>query len=156
MGTAIKKGEVLPDIYYVYRDNSSVAEKHLGNKMVAYDFVSDTQKTVPENVSQLPKILNNEFLLATLVEEAQQKQYTLSEEYLQQLIQLANQITSRIGQNFSFDWALSESNSAPRIYLTQISASRILSQNSDLIKGMGASSGRIAANACVIVNQQEN
>ncbi|BAZ52365.1 PEP-utilizing enzyme [Nostoc sp. NIES-4103] len=109
LGVAITQGDVLPDAYYIQRDTGVVLERHLGNKMLAYrlkDALSvDTSESIPQQVAT---IVDNTDILADVVEEAQQKQYALQEEYLQQLITLGNQLVSELGKNFTIKWTISE------------------------------------------------
>ncbi|WP_414543685.1 putative PEP-binding protein [Nostoc sp. CCY0012] len=149
-GLAIAKGDVLPDAYYIQHETGVVLERHLGNKMLAYRF----DDSATEDSSKSVVTADNTDIVAYVLEEAQQKQYALPEEYLQQVITLGNQLVSEIGQNFTIKWTISEEAPTPNLYLTQVNAPQSTIPRLQFIKGLGASGGRIAATAHVIVNSQ--
>lgn len=146
---AIAKGEVLPDIYYVQQQTGVVLERHLGNKMLAYCLEHTT--SIPKS----PLAVDDNSLTVYLVEETQQTQYALQEEYLQQVIALGHQLVSELGQNFTIKWTLSEANPLPNLYLTQVTSPKTTIANSQFIKGLGAAGGRITATAYVANSQQK-
>lgn len=150
LGIAIKVGEVQPDVYYIERETGIVKERQLGNKMLVYrldDASNDSRHITPEILT-----LNNTCLVVHQLESAQQRQYALSEEYLQQLIELAKLLVRELGINFSIQWTISESTPTPKLYLTQVSAPQS-EPNLHFIKGIGAGTGRVTAN-CYVVNSQ--
>jgi pyruvate,water dikinase len=140
LGVAITNGEVQPDIYYIQPETGTVIERQLGNKIVAY------------RVDERP---NSNCLLPYILEESQQKQYALPEEFLQQLIVLGNQLVSELGETLTMKWTITEKNSVPQLFLTQVSTPQSVTPNSPLIKGLGASRGRTIANAYVITSPQQ-
>lgn len=118
LGMAILKGEVLPDYYQVQPETGTVLMQQLGIKTLAY------------NVGELPGAMrldsNNGVglpLQAFLLSEEQQQQYALEDRYLKELIQLAQQLATEIGSNFTLDWTIAaspEEHSTDRLYITQI------------------------------------
>ncbi|MBW4615652.1 MAG: phosphoenolpyruvate synthase [Desmonostoc vinosum HA7617-LM4] len=143
LGVAITYGEVLPDVYYIQKETGVVLEQQLGNKMLAYRV---------ENTASLSNsvLTPNTTCLATyLLTEAQQKQSALSEEYLQQVINLGNQLATELGKTFTIKWTIVQQASSAKLYLTQVSFPQ-LAPNLYFIKGLGASRGRVIAIAHVI------
>ena len=106
LGLAITNGEVLPDVYYIEPKTGVVIERQLGNKMFAYRLCDQ----------QLQPTLDTNFLLAYLLEESQQQEYALPEEYLQELITLGNQVVGELGTNLTMKSTVSQES-----WLTQIS-----------------------------------
>lgn len=149
LGIALKVGEVQPDVYYIERETGIVKERQLGNKMLAYrldDAYTDSRHITPEILT-----LNNTCVVIHQLESAQQTQYALSEEYLQQLIELAKLLVRELGINFSIQWTIEET-PTPKLYLTQVSAPQS-EPKKHFIKGIGAGTGRVTAN-CYVVNSQ--
>jgi pyruvate,water dikinase len=152
LGIAIANGEVLPDAYYIQQETGVVLERQLGNKMLAYR-VDDTPLLA--SWEPAPKSLltvDGNCLLAYLLEETKQKHYALPEEYLQQLIALGNQLVSELGTNLTIKWTIAQKTTVPKLYLTQVSAPQSVITSLHFLKGLGASGGRVVANAYVIVN----
>ncbi len=155
LGIALSQGDVQPDVYYIQQETGVVIERHLGNKMLAYGFAHDA--TV--NSHKLVATVDNTDIVTYVLEEAQQKQYALSEEYLQQVITLGNQLVSEIGSNFTIKWTISDKNPDPTLHLTQVSSPQSANPNLHygyatpaIIKGLGASGGRVTATAYVITD----
>ncbi len=134
LGIALQQGEVQPDVYYIQRETGVVKERQLGNKMLAYRL----DDTPPD------------CLVAHLLESSQQKQYALQEEYLQQLIELANLLENDLGTNYTVDWTIYEEFPAPKLYLTKVSAPQFVVPNTHFLKGIGAATGRVTATAYVV------
>jgi pyruvate, water dikinase len=154
LGIAIKEGEVQPDVYYIQRETRDVRERQLGNKMLAYRLDDP-----PDSLSLLPGAslaLNNTCLVAHLLEPSQQKQYALQEEYLQQLIELANLVEIDLGTNYTIDWTISEGAPAPKLYVTKVSAPQFTISHSHFLKGIGAGTGRVTATAYVVNSQTQS
>ncbi|RCJ39710.1 phosphoenolpyruvate synthase [Nostoc minutum NIES-26] len=169
LGTAISQGDVLPDTYYIQGDTGIVLERHLGNKMLAYRFNDAAAVDASQSLARSVLTADNTDILAYVLEEAQQKQYALQEEYLQQLITLGNQLMSELGKSFTIKWTISEetpvtpgrstlANKArdwfPHLTITQVSSPQSVIPNLQFIKGLGAATGRVIATAYVIVNSQ--
>ena len=155
LGIALSQGDVQPDVYYIQQETGVVLERHLGNKMLAYGFAHGTAMDSPK----LVMTADNSDIVTYVLEEAQQKQYTLSEEYLQQVITLGNQLVSEIGNNFTIKWTLSDHTPDPTLHLTQVSSPQSATPNLQygyatpaIIKGLGASGGRVTATTYVITD----
>ncbi|WGV25445.1 putative PEP-binding protein [Halotia branconii] len=155
LGIAIAQGDVSPDTYYLQHGTEVVLKRHLGNKMLAYRFDNGTPVDVSHSILNSVVTADNTGISAYVLEEAQQKQYALQEEYLQQVITLGNQLVSELGKNFTVEWTISESDSAPKLYLTQVSSPQSAIPNLQFIKGLGAATGRVTATAYVIANSQQ-
>ncbi|MDB9375675.1 putative PEP-binding protein [Nodularia sphaerocarpa] len=166
LGVAISQGDVQPDVYYIQQETGVVLEQHLGNKMLAYGLDRELQPNGFDHTATVdsPKLVvtaDNTDIVTYILEEAQQKQYALSEEYLQQVITLGNQLVSEIGNNFTIKWTISENNPDTNLYLTQVSSPQSAIPNLQqqygnatpaMIKGLGASGGRVTARATVITD----
>jgi len=140
LGIALQNGEVQPDVYYIQRETGVVKERQLGNKMLAYRLDAPTDSVA----------LDNTCLVAHLLESFQQKQYALEEEYLQQLIELANLLENELGTNYTVEWTISQESPTPKLYLTKVSAPQFVVPNTHFIKGIGAGTGRVTATAYVV------
>jgi pyruvate,water dikinase len=153
LGMALTLGEVLPDVYYIHRETGAVLERQLGNKMLAYclDIEAESSQQEPSTVIAL----EDNCLVAYLLKEPQQQQYALQEEYLQQIIQLANQLAPELGKSFTLKWTITEQTPNPKLYLTQVSMTESVIPDSHFLKGIGAAGGTIKASAHVIVNSQQ-
>jgi pyruvate,water dikinase len=151
LGIAITKGEVLPEVYYIQPDSGAIKEQQLGNKMLAYqvDEVASTETTVQD--APILTADTHTSLVVQLLEEAQQNQYALPEEYLQQLIYLANQLVKELGTNFVVEWTI-PATETKKLTITQLSISQEPTPNFQLIKGLGAARGRVMGPAYVIVD----
>ncbi|BDI18867.1 phosphoenolpyruvate synthase [Nostoc cf. commune SO-36] len=150
LGIAIALGEVQPDIYYIEPETGAVLEQQLGNKMLAYG-VDDAAFSQP--VPNLVLTTDHTCLITYLLQEAQQKQYALKEEYLQQIIALGTQLVSELGKTFTVKWTIAQQTTSSKLYITQVSPSQSIS-HTHFIRGLGAAGGRVVANALVIVNPQ--
>ncbi|MBO3459206.1 PEP-utilizing enzyme [Aetokthonos hydrillicola Thurmond2011] len=151
LGMAISKGEVLPDVYYIEPQNNAVQERQLGNKILAYRL----NNTRPGAIAQhLPEIQPNQTgLVSYPLEEAQQNQYALPEEHLQQLIDLSNQLVQEVGPHFTLEWTICDEPTRT-LYFTQISSYQNAISNFQLVKGLGVAGGRVMASAHVIVDSR--
>ncbi len=153
LGIAIALGEVQADVYYIQQETGVVLEQQLGNKMLAYR-VDDA---APEAFSQaMPKsaLTPDHTCLSTyLIQEAQQKQYALQEEYLQQIIALGTQLVSELGKSFTIKWTIAGQTPSGKLYITQVSSPHVI-HHRHFIRGLGAAGGRVVANALVIINPQ--
>ncbi|MGI8501897.1 MAG: putative PEP-binding protein [Hassallia sp.] len=141
LGISLQYGEVQPDVYYIERETGVVRERQLGNKMLAYRL----DDTPPDSLA-----LDNTCLVAHLLESSQQQQYALQEEYLQQLIELANLLENDFGTNYTVEWTISEEFPTPKLYLTKVIAPQFAVHNTYFIKGIGAGTGRVTATAYVV------
>ncbi|MGI2902569.1 putative PEP-binding protein [Tolypothrix sp. VBCCA 56010] len=140
LGISLQQGEVQPDVYYIQRETGVVKERQLGNKMLAYR-LDDT----PADSLALDNTL-----VADLLKSSQQKQYALKEEYLQQLIELANLLENDLGTNYTVEWTISEEFPTPKLYLTKVSVPQFAVSNTHFLKGIGAGTGRVTATAYVV------
>ena len=141
LGIALQHGEVQPDVYYIQPETGVVKERQLGNKMLAYRL----DDTPTDSLA-----LDNTCLVAYLLESSQQKEYALEEEYLQQLIELANLLDTEFGTNYTVEWTISEKSLTPKLYLTKVSTPQFALPNTHFIKGIGAGTGRVTATAYVV------
>jgi len=155
LGIAIAHGEVLPDVYYIQKETGVVLEQQLGNKMLAYRVANETPLSSSQPLPKSVLALDNTCLIAYLLEESQQKQYALQEEYLQQIIALGNQLVSELGTNFTIKWTLAQEISDTKLYITQVNTPQSVISNVHFIKGLGAAGGRVMGTAHVIINSQQ-
>ncbi|NJM69179.1 MAG: phosphoenolpyruvate synthase [Scytonema sp. RU_4_4] len=152
LGVAMTQGEVLPDVYYIDPETGTVRERQLGNQMLAYRLNDGAPVAALQTAPTSALASNDSSLVTYLLEEDQQKQYALPEEYLQELIQLASQIVKETDVNFTLEWTIC-CDPTRTLSLTQMSTPLTVS-HFHLIKGLGASVGRVTATAHVIVNSQ--
>ncbi len=151
LGIAIAQGEVQPDVYYIQQETGVVLEQHLGNKMLAYA-VDDGAFSQPVPNSVLTP--DHTCLSTYLLQEAQQKQYALPEEYLQQIITLGTQLASELGKTFTIKWTIAGQSTSKKLYITQVSPLQPVISHVHFIRGLGAAGGRVVATALVIMNSQ--
>ncbi len=155
LGIAIAHGEVLPDVYYIQKETGVVLEQQLGNKMLAYRVGHETPVTSSQPLPKSVLTLDNTCLVTYLLEESQQKQYALQEEYLKQVIALGNHLISELGTNFTIKWTIAQETPDTKLYITQVNTPQSVIPNPPFIKGLGAAGGRVMATAHVIVNSQQ-
>jgi len=153
LGLALSQGEVIPDTYHVQQETGIVLERHLGNKMFAYRLGSSELNGAELSKKEVFK-LDNLRVGAYSVEESHQQQYALTEEYLQQVITLGHQLKSELGNSFTIEWTITEENSTPCLYMTQVSTPQSAIPSIRFIKGTGAARGRVTANAYVVTDSQ--
>lgn len=151
LGIAITKGEVLPDSYVVQQTSGMIKTSRLGSKNRAYRIQSLSNQVTPETASALQ---------GYILSEEQQQQYALEEIYLQQLIELCQQISSDFSSTFTIEWTLCQTPSTqPQFYLTHFMpelSSKQLRENlsSIVLKGLAAASGKATAQAQVILGDK--
>ncbi|MBD2246207.1 putative PEP-binding protein [Nostoc sp. FACHB-888] len=150
LGIAIALGEVQPDVYYI-QQAVGVVEQQLGNKMLAYGVGDAAVGAFSEPVSKSALTPDYTCLSTYLLPEAQQKQYALQEEYLQQIITLGTQLVSELGKTFTIKWTITEQTASSKLYITQVSSPHVIT-HAHFIRGLGAAGGRVVATALVIIN----
>ena len=113
LGTALAKGEVVPDYYQIEIETGIVLASRLGRKSRAYGLYLE-----PDSLS-----LTENSVQAHLLSEEQQKQYTLKDKYLQQLITISQRLVADISPTFSLEWTLwqTSENSEPELQITKFS-----------------------------------
>ncbi|MEH2198691.1 putative PEP-binding protein [Nostoc sp.] len=155
LGIAIAQGEVQPDVYYIQQATGVVLEQQLGNKMLAYGVDNAVpgafSQLMPNSVLTPDSICLNTYVL----QEAQQKQYALQEEYLQQIIALGTQLVSELGKTFTIKWTIAQQTTSSKLYITQVSSPQSVIPHGHFIRGLGAARGRVVATALVITNSQQ-
>ncbi|MFN6481358.1 MULTISPECIES: putative PEP-binding protein [unclassified Nostoc] len=154
LGIAIALGEVQPDIYYIQPETGIVLEQQLGNKMLAYGIDDAAPGAFSQPVPNSVLTTDHTCLITYLLQEAQQKQYALQEEYLQQIIALGTQLIGELGKTFTIKWTIARETTSGKLYITQVSPSH-LTHHLHFIRGLGAAAGRIVATALVIINPQQ-
>ena len=152
LGLAITNGEVLPDVYYIEPKTGVVIEQQLGNKMLAYRLNNGTFFSV----EQLQPTLDTNFLLAYLLEESQQQEYALPEEYLQELITVGNQLVGELGANLTMKWTVAQESLSTKLYITEVTVPQPVKPNIQFIQGIGAARGRVIANAHIFNSSQKS
>ncbi|MEH2068608.1 MAG: putative PEP-binding protein [Nostoc sp.] len=150
---AIAQGEVLPDVYYIQSETGAILEQQLGNKMLAYEV--DASPKISQPLADSVLSLEKTCLITYVLQEAQQKQYALQQEYLQQIIDLGTLLVSELGQTFTIKWTIASQSTSGKLYLTQISTPQSVIPHAHLIRGLPAARGRTVANALVRINSQE-
>ena len=149
LGLTIAKGEVLPDSYQIEANTGKVLTSELGSKTLAYRLGNELDQP----------------LLAYPLSEEEQNRYALDERYLQQLIELRQQLNTELSTPFAFDWSVCQipGTEQPQLYITEFSRqSSLLSQPPtpnpmpDRVRGIPAASGRITALAQVIGEDRPN
>ncbi|MEH1781762.1 MAG: putative PEP-binding protein [Nostoc sp.] len=155
LGIAIAQGEVQPDVYYIQPKTRVVLEQQLGNKMLAYGVEDAAPGAFLQPVANSVLTTNHTCLTTYLLQEAQQKQYALQEEYLQQIIALGTQLVSELGKTFTIKWTIAQQPASSKLYITQVSPSQSVIPHLHFIRGLGAAGGRIVATALVIINPQQ-
>ncbi len=152
LGVAIDWGEVQPDVYYFQPKTGKLLEKHLGNKILAYR-CENTPTGESLEQRQISVLMREKTCLqVSLLEEAQQKQYVLSEQNLQQIVELAHQLVFQLGEDYLVNWTLVKEANLSKLYLTEVSKSVNHSSRNVSLQGIGAATGRISANALVMEN----
>ncbi|MCC5655678.1 phosphoenolpyruvate synthase [Nostoc sp. XA010] len=154
LGIAIALGEVQPDIYYIQQTTGIVLEQQLGNKMLAYGVDNAAPGAFSQPVSQSALTPDHTCLTTYLIQSAQQKQYALQEEYIQQIIALGTQLVSELGKSFIIKWTIAGQNTSSKLYITQVSSPQSVINHRHFIRGIGAAGGRVVATALVINNPQ--
>ncbi|MEH2062097.1 MAG: putative PEP-binding protein [Nostoc sp.] len=155
LGIAIALGEVQPDIYYIQPETGVVLEQQMGNKMLAYGVDNAAPGAFSQPAPNSGLTPDHTCLITYLLPEAQQKQYSLQEEYLQQIIALGTQLVSELGKTFTIKWTIVRQTISDKLYITQVSPSQSIVPHVHFIRGLGAAGGRVVATALVIINSQQ-
>lgn len=154
LGIAISLGEIQPDVYYIQQETGVVIEQQLGNKMLAYGVDDAAAGAFSQPAPNSVLTPDHTSLITYVLQEAQQKQYALQEEYLQQIIALGTQLVSELGKTFTIKWTIAQQTTSNKLYITQVSSSQSVIPHRHFIRGLGAAGGRVVANALVINNSQ--
>lgn len=154
LGIAIALGEVQPDVYYIQQATGIVLEQQLGNKMLAYGVDDAAPEAFSQPVSKSALTPDHTCLNTYIIQEAQQKEYALQEEYIQQIIALGTQLVSELGKSFTIKWTIAGQNTSSKLYITQVSSPQSVINHRHFIRGIGAAGGRVVATALVITNPQ--
>ncbi|MHC5595040.1 MAG: putative PEP-binding protein [Nostoc sp.] len=155
LGIAIALGEVQPDVYYIQPETGVVLEQQLGNKMLAHGVDDAAPGAFSQPVPNSVLTPDHTCLITYLLLEAQQKQYSLQREYLQQIIALGTQLVSELGKTFTIKWTIAGQTTSDKLYITQVSPSQSVIPHVHFIRGLGAAGGRVVATALVIINPQQ-
>ncbi|MBE8991585.1 putative PEP-binding protein [Nostoc sp. LEGE 12450] len=155
LGIAIALGEVQPDIYYIQQATGVVLEQHLGNKMLAYGVNDAAPEAFSQPTSNSVLTPDHTSLSTYVLPEAQQEQYALQEEYLQQIIALGTQLVSELGKTFTIKWTIAQQTTSSKLYITQVSSPQSVIPHGQFIRGLGAAGGRVVATALVIHHSQQ-
>ncbi|MHC5828523.1 MAG: putative PEP-binding protein, partial [Nostoc sp.] len=141
----IAQGEVQPDVYYIQQETGVVFEQQLGNKILAYGVDDPASGTFSQAMPKSVLTPDHTCLSTYLIESAQQKQYALQEEYLQQIISLGTQLVSELGKTFTMKWTIAGQATSGKLYITQVSSPQSVIPHGQLIRGLGAAGGRVVA-----------
>lgn len=154
LGIAIGLGEVQPDVYYIEQTTGVVLEQQLGNKMLAYGVDDATPEAFSQPAPNSALTPDHTCLSTYIIQEAEQKQYALQEEYLQQIIALGTQLVSELGKSFTIKWTIAGQTTSSKLYITQVSFPQSVINHRHFIRGIAAAGGRVVATALVINNPQ--
>ncbi|BAY76323.1 PEP-utilizing enzyme [Nostoc linckia NIES-25] len=154
LGIAIAQGEVLPDVYYIQNETGAILEQQLGNKMLAYD-VNDGSSKISQPLADSVLTPEKTCLITYVLQEAQQKQYALQPEYLQQIIALGTQLVTQLGKTFTLKWTIASQTTSGKLYLTQVTSPQSIIPDVYFIRGLPAAGGRTVANALVTIDSQQ-
>jgi len=120
---SLHKGEVQPDYYQVQPQSSAILTQKVGMKTVAYRLVETLESQVTEGEIEFERTNLYSPLQVYFVSEEQQKQYALSAKYLQELINLGQNLTTEFSSALSLEWVLLAreiATSSANLYITQI------------------------------------
>ena len=109
-----------------YSPNENVRDRR-NSGFIVHSSGQTSNGNEPSATNNQQNFILNDYLQAYLLSEQQQQKYALEEEYLKQLIALAQRFRREVGAVFSLEWTLSltESNSEPSLYLTQITVGTV-------------------------------
>ncbi|GAC1459650.1 MAG: phosphoenolpyruvate synthase [Chamaesiphon sp.] len=115
LANALYKGEVIPDSYQCSRHSGAVLSRKMGAKTRAYRL-------------SVPAALDESCLEAYLLDDEEQKEYALEEKYIEELIELAQQLRSTQREAFALEWMLSveTATSSPQLQIAQVEADSLL------------------------------
>lgn len=108
---SLLKGEVLPDFYQVQSLTGTIETRRLGNKTRAYRLKNELEVTKTHQSA----------LEAYFLSEELQKQYSLDENSLTKLIEIAQSLASERQEGDCYEWTLTQTseNQEAQFYLTQ-------------------------------------
>jgi pyruvate,water dikinase len=172
---SIIRGEVFPDYYQINPETQTIIDKILGSKTIAYNLDGPTEAETTRAQFPLPESLAA--LPVYLLSEEKQNQFSLSEKETKKLIKLSKTLTTILGNNFYLEWTLAKlpENQEPQFYFTlarplnktedireleaenlPLEKTKNSEDNSGIIKGLAAATGRVKAIAKVLRNPPQN
>lgn len=154
LGHSILRGEIQPDFYEIERSSSTIINRQLGSKAIAYRI----QKL------HLDREDGEDCLEVYLTSEEEQQQFALDDEVLDSLIQLTEDLVQKKTQIDYLEWTLPQ-NSVEPLYFTQVNYSSFLSRKinnqhlqdvqdeiSPSLTGIAAASGSITASVQIVMD----
>ena len=157
---------MIPDFYRLDINNATVQSQKLGSKTIAYQIRKSPSQNETETASGHPLQLHS-------LGDAQDKQFVLDADQLQQFVQLARQLTADFGSRLLLEWVLCATDrDRTQLYLTQVKTQvPLLTQDSiesvsinsefqdqeinhPIVSRLAAATGRAIAKASVISNLQ--
>lgn len=187
LGVALKQGEVIPDFYQIQPEAGTVQTQRLGTKILAYqvaglggeapDFHLQVAESAPEFEHPLSSLPMPSSLLATendclqpyLLDELHQKQFTLTNGELRELVQLAQALVAELGTTLLIEWLIAPTSDecGAKVYLTQVNPYSVAALAADdrqpapaslatiavqhrIVTGLAAAAGRAVARAQVL------
>lgn len=182
LGHSLLQGAVQPDIYEIDRKTATIKAQQLGNKVIAYHLLSESDPTSPsysalagESLLEFPQ--NQNLLQAEMVSEQEHQQYALEDAAVKQLVQLVEEVVTEDQQIRYLEWILPFDNyyskidravTKPQFFLTQLNCypSFITSSTSTLsyleqnptqpyLRGLGVATGKVTAPVFLLTNSTE-
>jgi pyruvate,water dikinase len=150
LGVAIDWGEVQPDVYYLEPRTGKLSEQHLGNKIFAYRCENAVNnESLPQGQTSVLTV-EKTCLQVCILDEEQQQQHVLSPQYLQQIKSLASKLVCQLGKEYLVNWTFIQEADSQKLYLTKVSKPNNIFSRNFSIRGIGAATGQVSANALVI------
>ncbi|MDX2244358.1 MAG: putative PEP-binding protein [Leptolyngbyaceae cyanobacterium bins.302] len=112
LGTAIDRGEVLPDVYQLQPDTGVILSQSLGQKSVAYQIAPTTTPLSSNTPNKMEMYL---------LDDHQRSNYALTEAQVRHLVQLAHTAQAEMGIAIELEWVLfPDTTGAIKQYITQV------------------------------------
>ena len=162
LGHSWLRGEVQPDNYEIDRKTATIESQQLGNKVIAYHLLANSEDTSP----------NQNLLQTEMVSEQKQEQYALEDVAVQKLVRLVEEIVAKDKQTKYLEWILPSDNyhslAEPQFFLTQsnsysayvtssIATLSSLEENltKPYLRGLGVAPGKVTAPVFVLANYNQ-
>lgn len=142
LGHSLLRGEIQPDYYEIDRRTSTIINRKLGSKTLAYR-LCDRNEAAGENCLEVD-----------LTSETEQEQFALDDNALARLIQLIEDLAQKRRHINYLEWTFPQ-NTTDKFYFTQLnyfSTSSWQSTNQPLLTGIAAASGIVKATVQVNPN----
>lgn len=124
LGIAQSRGEVAPDRFHLHLDTGYKTAQHLGTKTLAYRLKDSSgyKENLPDPEPTSVGLETLPYLETWLLSDAEQNQYAVTDEQLQELTHLSRRLIADFGNPLALEWVfcLDHAQEKLELYVTQL------------------------------------